>query len=78
MDGKREGFNTIPPSDSGFFELMNEMVRDVPAGSTNAELMGHPAAIGIGLDPERNPRRAGRGRTDRRHGTSRARDGQDR
>ena len=40
-------FNTVPPSDFGFFELMNEVVQDQPDGSTNAELMGHLAAIGI-------------------------------
>ena len=26
VDGKREGFNTIPPSDSGFFDLLKDMI----------------------------------------------------
>ena len=39
--------NTIPPADIAFFELMNEVVQDEPAGSTDVELMGQLAAIGI-------------------------------
>ena len=42
-----KAFNTVPPSDFGFFELMNEVVQDEPAGSTDAELLGQLAAIGI-------------------------------
>ena len=46
--GSGLAFNTIPPSDFGFFELLNELVQDEPAGSnTNIELMGDLAAIGI-------------------------------
>ena len=47
VEGSGQAFNTVPPSDFGFFELMNEVVQDEPAGSTNAELMGQLAAIGI-------------------------------
>ena len=47
VEGSGKAFNTVPPSDFGFFELMNEVVQDEPAGSTDAELMGHLAAIGI-------------------------------
>ena len=47
VEGSGKAFNTVPPSDFGFFELMNEVVQDEPAGSTNAELMGQLAAIGI-------------------------------
>ena len=47
VEGSGKSFNTVPPSDFGFFELMNELVQDEPAGSTNAELMGQLAAIGI-------------------------------
>ena len=47
MEGSGKAFNTVPPSDFGFFELMNEVVQDEPAGSTDAELMGQLAAIGI-------------------------------
>ncbi len=47
VEGSGKAFNTVPPSDFGFFELMNEAVQNEPAGSTNAELMGQLAAIGI-------------------------------
>ena len=47
VEGSGKAFNTVPPSDFGFFELMNEVVQDEPAGSTSAELMGQLAAIGI-------------------------------
>lgn len=47
VEGSGNAFNTVPPSDFGFFELMNEAVQDEPAGSTNPELMGQLAAIGI-------------------------------
>ena len=47
VEGSGKDFNTVPPSDFGFFELMNEVVQDEPAGSTDAELLGQLAAIGI-------------------------------
>ena len=47
VEGSGKAFNTIPPNDFGFFELMNEAVQDAPVGSTDAELMGQLAAIGI-------------------------------
>jgi hypothetical protein len=48
VEGSGMAFNTIPPSDFGFFALLNEAVQDEPAGSnTNIELMGDLAAIGI-------------------------------
>jgi hypothetical protein len=40
-------FNTIPPSDYGFFELINEAVQSQPATSYDVELAGQLAAIGI-------------------------------
>ena len=47
VEGSGNAFNTIPPSDFGFFELLNELVQENPAGSTDVELMGQLAAIGI-------------------------------
>jgi hypothetical protein len=48
VEGSGLAFNTIPPSDFGFFELLNQLVQDEPADSnTNIELMGDLAAIGI-------------------------------
>ncbi len=40
-------FNTIPPSDFGFFEMINENVQNEPATSYDVELAGQLAAIGI-------------------------------
>ncbi len=39
--------NTIPPSDFGFFEWINENVQAEPATSYDVELTGQLAAIGI-------------------------------
>lgn len=40
-------FNTIPPSDYTFYEVLNKVVQEEPAGSLDPELMGQIAAIGI-------------------------------
>ncbi len=40
-------FNTIPPSDYGFFEWINENVQAEPATSYDVELAGQLASIGI-------------------------------
>lgn len=40
-------FNTIPPSDHRFFEMINENVQSQPATSYDVELAGELAAIGI-------------------------------
>jgi hypothetical protein len=42
-----KSFNTIPPSDYGFFEMINENVQSQPATSYDVELAGQLAAIGI-------------------------------
>ncbi len=42
-----KAFNTIPPSDDGFFEMINENVQQEPATSYDVELAGQLAAIGI-------------------------------
>ena len=47
VEGSGNVFNTIPPSDFGFFELLNELVQENPPVPTDAELMGQLAAIGI-------------------------------
>jgi hypothetical protein len=47
VEGSGKAFNTIPPSDFGLFELLNELVQAEPAGSGDIELMGQLAAIGI-------------------------------
>ncbi|OSP55910.1 DUF1254 domain-containing protein [Pseudoruegeria sp. SK021] len=47
IEGTDASFNTIPPSDYGFFELINENVQSEPATSYDVELAGQLAAIGI-------------------------------
>ncbi len=47
IDGSGLAFNTIPPSDFGFWEMINETVQSQPATSYDVELAGELAAIGI-------------------------------
>ena len=47
IDASGMAINTIPPSDYGFFELINENVQNEPAKSYDVELAGQLAAIGI-------------------------------
>jgi len=47
VEASGKEFNTIPPSDYGFFELINENVQNEPATSYDVELAGQLAAIGI-------------------------------
>jgi hypothetical protein len=47
VEGSGKSFNTIPPSDIGFFEMINAAVQQEPADSYNPELAGQLAAIGI-------------------------------
>jgi hypothetical protein len=47
IEGSGLAFNTIPPSDFGFFEMINENIQSQPATSYDVELAGQLAAIGI-------------------------------
>jgi hypothetical protein len=47
VEASGKSFNTIPPSDIGFFEMINESIQDEPADSYDVELAGQLAAIGI-------------------------------
>ncbi len=47
IEGSGRSFNTIPPSDARFFEMINENVQSEPATSYDIELSGQLAAIGI-------------------------------
>jgi hypothetical protein len=47
VEGSGKAFNTIPPTDGDFYEFLNELVQEQPAGSADIELMGELAAIGI-------------------------------
>ncbi len=47
VEGSSKAFNTIPPNDFSFFEMINANVQDEPATSYDIELAGQMAAIGI-------------------------------
>jgi hypothetical protein len=47
IEASGTAFNTIPPSDFGFWEMINENVQTQPATSYDVELAGELAAIGI-------------------------------
>ena len=47
IEATGKSFNTIPPSDYGFFEMINANVQAEPATSYDPELAGQLAAIGI-------------------------------
>ena len=55
VEGSGVSFNTIPPSDYGFFEMINENVQNEPATSYDVELAGQLAAIGIVKGKEFKP-----------------------
>jgi hypothetical protein len=42
-----KSFNTIPPSDASFYDMINENMQQEPVGSYDVELAGQMAAIGI-------------------------------
>jgi hypothetical protein len=47
IEASGKAFNTIPPSDYSFFEMINDNVQQEPADSYDVELAGQLAAIGI-------------------------------
>jgi hypothetical protein len=47
VEASGRAFNTIPPGDFGFFEMINENIQQEPATSYDVELAGQLAAIGI-------------------------------
>jgi hypothetical protein len=47
VDASGNSFNTIPPNDFSFYEMLNENLQEEPAGSYDVELAGQLAAIGI-------------------------------
>jgi hypothetical protein len=47
IEGSGKSFNTIPPNDYSYFEMINELVQEEPANAMDAEVMGSLAAIGI-------------------------------
>jgi len=55
VEASGKSFNTIPPSDYSFFEMINANVQQEPADSYNPELAGQLAAIGIVKGKEFKP-----------------------
>jgi hypothetical protein len=47
VEASGKAFNTVPPGDYGFFEMINENIQQEPATSYDVELAGQLAAIGI-------------------------------
>ncbi len=48
VDASGKSFNTIPPSDFGFYEMLNKLVQEEPADALgDPERMGQVASIGI-------------------------------
>ncbi len=47
IEASGKSFNTIPPNDFNFFEMVNQLVQLEPATSFSPELLGQLAAIGI-------------------------------
>jgi hypothetical protein len=55
VEASGKAFNTIPPNDFSYFEMINELVQLEPATSFDPELMGQLAAIGIVKGKPFNP-----------------------
>ena len=55
VEGSGKSFNTIPPNDFSYFEIVNKLVQMEPATSFNPELSGQLAAIGIVKGKPFNP-----------------------
>jgi hypothetical protein len=47
IEGSGLAFNTIPPNDFGFWEVVNELVQEEPVGSGDPDLLGLLASVGI-------------------------------
>jgi hypothetical protein len=55
VEASGKAYNTIPPSDFSFFEMINANVQQEPAASYSPELAGELAAIGIVKGKPFNP-----------------------
>ena len=48
-------FNTVPPNDWSFWEVLKELIEDEPVGSGDPELLGMLAVVGISKGKEFAP-----------------------
>jgi hypothetical protein len=55
IEGTGKSFNTIPPNDFSYFEMIDKLVQMEPATSFDPELLGQLAAIGIVKGKNFNP-----------------------
>jgi hypothetical protein len=55
VEASGKSFNTIPPNDFSYFEMLNKLVQMEPATSFDTELLGQLAAIGIVKGKPFNP-----------------------
>jgi len=47
VDAVNTSFNTVPPNDDSYWELINEVVQTEPAGAGDPEIVGLLASVGI-------------------------------
>ena len=47
VEGSGLAFNTIPPSDIGFFDTVHRLLQDEPVDAADAEIMGQLAEVGV-------------------------------
>jgi hypothetical protein len=55
LEASGKSFNTIPPNDFSYFEMLNKLVQMEPATSFDTEFLGQLAAIGIVKGKPFNP-----------------------
>ncbi|MFJ2538701.1 DUF1214 domain-containing protein [Pseudomonas sp. NPDC087614] len=55
VEGSDKSFNTIPPNDFSYFQMLDKLVQLEPATSFDPELLGQLAAIGIAKGHPFNP-----------------------
>ena len=47
VEGSGLAFNTVPPNDFSYWDVVNELIQDEPVGAGDPDLLGHLAAVGI-------------------------------
>ena len=61
VEGSHVSFNTVPPADSSYWDLLDELVQEEPVGSGDPDLLGLLAAVGISrgraFEPDERMRR---------------------
>jgi hypothetical protein len=61
VDAVHKSFNTVPPNDDSYWDLINELVQSEPADAGNPEILGLLASVGIAkgrpFDPDERMRK---------------------